>query len=91
MTIAPNGDIASFTTVWFDDVTRCAYFEPVGTYTPYQRRGLAKAVMFEGLRRVKRLGATFAFVGGFSPEADALYTSVMGPEYMRAERWTKEL
>ena len=54
VTIAPNGDIASFTTVWFDDVTRCAYFEPVGTYTPYQRRGLAKAVMYEGMRRAKR-------------------------------------
>ena len=91
VTIAPNGDIASFTTVWFDDVTRSAYFEPVGTYTPYQRRGLAKAVMVEGLRRVKRLGATMAFVGGFSPEADALYTSVMGPEYTRSERWVKEL
>ena len=51
-------------TVWFDDVTRCAYFEPMGTYSPYQRRGLAGAVMHEGLRRVQRLGATAAFVGG---------------------------
>lgn len=89
VTVAPNGDIASFTTVWFDDVTRCAYLEPVGTYTPYQRRGLAKAVMFEGMRRARRLGASLAFVSGFSPAADALYTSVMGPENTRSERWTK--
>ncbi len=34
-----NGDLAAFCTVWFDDGARTAYFEPVGTYTPYQRRG----------------------------------------------------
>ena len=27
--IAPDGSIASFCTIWFDDVTRSAYFEPV--------------------------------------------------------------
>ena len=88
--VAPNGDLASFCTVWYDDVTRSAYFEPVGTYTPYQRRGLARGVMYEGLRRVKRLGATMAFVGGHSPEANALYASVMGQEYALSERWVKE-
>lgn len=89
--VAPNGDLASFTTVWFDDVTRSAYFEPVGTYPSYQRRGLAKAVMHEGLRRVQRLGATVAFVGGYSPAANALYDAVMGPAYTRSERWSKRL
>ena len=88
--IAPNGDIASFCTVWFDDVTRSACFEPVGTYTPYQRRGLAKAVMVEGLRRAKRLGATLASVGGHSPEANALYGSVMGQDVDVSERWVKK-
>jgi GNAT superfamily N-acetyltransferase len=87
---APTGDLAAFCTVWYDDVTRSAYFEPVGTYTPYQRRGLGKAVMVEGLSRAKRLGATLAFVGGFSPEANALYTSVMGQEYALSERWAKQ-
>jgi mycothiol synthase len=88
--VAPNGDLASFCTVWYDDVTRSAYFEPVGTYTPYQRRGLAKVVMYEGLRRVKRLGATMAFVGGYAPQAHALYSSVMGRKYALSERWVKE-
>ena len=87
--VAPNGDLASFCTVWYDDVTRSAYFEPVGTYTPYQRRGLAKAVMVEGLRRVQRLGATVAFVGGYSPEANALYTAVMGHDFDLSEQWIK--
>jgi predicted acetyltransferase len=89
VSVAPNGDIASFCGVWYDDVTRSAYIEPVGTYTPYQRRGLATAVMNEGLRRVRRLGATVAFVGGYSAEANALYSSVMGQEYDLSERWVK--
>ncbi|MCJ7551113.1 MAG: GNAT family N-acetyltransferase [Anaerolineae bacterium] len=87
--VAPNGDLASFTTVWFDDVTRSAYFEPVGTYLLYHRRGLARAVMTEGLRRAQHLGATVAFVGGYSVAANALYDAVMGPEYARSERWSK--
>jgi mycothiol synthase len=87
--VAPNGDLGSFCTVWYDDVTRSAYFEPVGTYGPYQRRGLATAVMTEGLRRVQHLGATIAFVGGYSPEANALYCSVMGDGYDVSELWVK--
>jgi nitroreductase len=88
---APNGDIASFGGVWYDDVTRSADIEPVGTYGPYQRRGLARAVMLEGLRRVKRLGATLALVGGYTPAANALYASVMGPDHTLSQRWVLDL
>lgn len=88
--IASSGEIASFTTIWFDDVTRSAYFEPVATVPTHQRRGLAKSVMLEGLRRLKRMGAEIAFVGGYSPEANALYASVMGSEFDLSEAWIRE-
>jgi GNAT superfamily N-acetyltransferase len=88
--VAPSGEIASFTTIWFDDVTRSAYFEPVATVPAHQRRGLGKTVMTEGLRRLKRMGALVAFVGGYSPEANALYASVMGSEFDLSEAWVKE-
>jgi predicted N-acetyltransferase YhbS len=55
----------------------------------HQRRGLGKAVMCEGLRRVKRMGATLATVGGFSVAANALYASVMSPEYELQTPWSK--
>ncbi len=29
--IAPDGAVAAFCTIWFDDVTRSAYYEPVAT------------------------------------------------------------
>jgi mycothiol synthase len=88
--VAPDGAIASFTTIWFDDVTRSAYFEPVATIPAHQRRGLGKAVMNEGLRRLQRMGATLALVCGFSPEANGLYRSVMGPDHELYEPWVRE-
>ncbi|MBM3127215.1 MAG: GNAT family N-acetyltransferase [Chloroflexi bacterium] len=88
--VASSGEIASFTTIWFDDVTRSAHFEPVATVPAHQRRGLGKAVMTEGLRRLKRMGALVAFVGGYSPEANALYASVMGNEFDLSEPWVRE-
>jgi mycothiol synthase len=88
--IAPDGAIAAFCTVWFDDVTRSAYFEPVATVPAHQRRGLGKSLMTEGLRRLQRMGANLAFVSGSSPAANALYRSVMGNDYELNEPWTRE-
>jgi mycothiol synthase len=88
--IAPDGSIASFCTIWFDDVTRSACFEPVATVPSHQRRGLGKAVMAEGLRRLQHMGATRAFVSGYSSEANALYRSALSPEQELNEVWVRE-
>jgi mycothiol synthase len=88
--IAPDGAVASFCTVWFDDVTRTGYFEPVATAPAHQRRGLGKAVMCEGLRRLKKMGGTMATVGGHTPAANTLYASVLSTEYNLFEPWAKE-
>lgn len=87
--VTADGAIAAFCTIWFDDVTRSAYFEPVATVPAHQRRGLGKAVMTEGLSRLQRMGATMAFVGGLTPAANALYRSVMGPDHELYESWVK--
>ncbi len=89
--IAPDGSTAAFCTTWFDDVSRTAYFEPVATVPAHQRRGLGRAVMIEGLHRLKRMGCKVAFVGGYSQAANALYFSVMGPEYDISEPWEKTI
>jgi len=70
--VAPDSKYAAFCTIWFDDVTRSAYFEPEGTAPQQQRCGLGKAVMCKGLRRLKRMGATLPFVGSYMPPAHAL-------------------
>jgi len=89
--VAPSGVFAAFCTVWYDDVTRTGYFEPVGTAPEHQRRGLGKAVMCEALRRLKRVGGTLATVGGYTTAANALYVSVMSAEHVLSEPWVKEL
>jgi mycothiol synthase len=89
--VAPGGEFASFCTVWFDDVTRTGAFEPVGTAPEYQRCGLGKAVMCEGLRRLRWMGATMAYVGSYGMPAHALYASAGFTEYDLFEPWAKEL
>lgn len=89
--VAPDGRLAAFTTLWYDDVTRTGYFEPVGTAPQHQRRGLASAIMQEGMRRLKSMGGVYATVAGYSEAAIRLYGSVMQSEPRRYERWSKPL
>ena len=89
--VAADGEFAAFATVWFDDVTRTGAFEPVGTAPEHQRKGLGKAIMTEGLRRLQHLGATLAYVGSFNTAAHALYASVGFTRYDLSERWIKRL
>jgi GNAT superfamily N-acetyltransferase len=89
--VAETGELAAFCTVWFDDVTRSAVFEPVGTVPEHQRRGLGRALMTEGLRRAQRVGATLALVASFSAPAHALYEAMGFREYELLERWGKTL
>lgn len=87
--VAGDGELAAFCTIWYDDVTRTGYFEPVGTSPDHQRKGLGKAIMCEGLRRIKHMGAVYATVAGYSEAAIALYGSIMSPEDVLFERWYK--
>lgn len=89
--VAPDGSIASFCTIWFDDVTRTAYYEPVATVPSKQRMGLGRAVLTEGLLRLYRMGAVRAFVGGYSEGANALYSSVFGPSHTIYEPWWRQV
>jgi mycothiol synthase len=59
---APDGSFAAFCIVWFDPANQIGLFEPVGCHPEHQRRGLATAVMHEGLRRLHALGAHRAHV-----------------------------
>jgi predicted N-acetyltransferase YhbS len=70
-------------------VTRTGAFEPVAVVPEHQRLGLGKALMFEGLRRIRKLGATQATVGSYGPIAGALYESAGFCNYDMAEPWYK--
>lgn len=89
--VAPNDELAAFCTIWYDDVTRTGLFEPVGTALQHQRRGLGKAILVEGLIRLKRLGADLAYVQSYAEPAHALYASVGFKEYRILKPWIKEI
>jgi GNAT superfamily N-acetyltransferase len=87
--VADDGSIASFCTIWFDDVTRSAYYEPVATVPAHQRRGLSRALLTLGLHKLKRMGCLWAFVGGFEEGPNQLYETTIGPAYGQYQSWVK--
>jgi ribosomal protein S18 acetylase RimI-like enzyme len=89
--VAPDGTFASFAIVWLDEANRIGMFEPVGTHPDHRRRGLARAVLREGLRRLRALDATKAYVGcGTGEDVTQLYRSAGFTEYDEEHLWRKE-
>lgn len=89
--VAPDGAVASFATIWFDDVTLTAACEPVATSPAHQKKGLARACIHEGLRRARDMGATMAFVGSGEEPAHRCYESAGFTEYVVSRPWIKEV
>jgi mycothiol synthase len=89
--VAPDGAVASFCTIWFDDVTRTAACEPVATAPSHQRKGLATACIHEGLRRAGEKGATMGFVGSGEEHAHRCYDSAGFKDFLLTQQWVKEL
>ena len=75
--VSPEGEFAAYCICWYDPTTRIGQFEPVGARAAFRRRGLGKALMFEGQRRLRNLGARTAIVltNGDNVPAIALYKS----------------
>lgn len=57
-----EGELAAYCIVWWDPVTKMGEFEPVGTAERFRGRGYGKAVLREGMRRIRALGGTYATV-----------------------------
>lgn len=62
-----EGIYAAHAGLWFDKASRIALVEPVCTIPECRRMGLAREAVFEGLRRVRTMGAKIAVVGSDQP------------------------
>lgn len=91
VSIYKDDTIASFCTVWFEEKNRIGVFEPAGTHPDHQRKGLRKAVLIEGLKRLKALGAEIAYVGSYGEATGYFYESAGFINYEPHYPWTKEL
>lgn len=74
VSLAPDGSFAAHVGVTFDEVNRFGIFEPVCTHPLHTRKGLARALVLEGMRRLQERGACSASVEtGEAEPANALY------------------
>lgn len=91
--VMPDGAFASYCICWLDTTNRCGEFEPVGTHPSYQMRGLGRAVVLEGLRRLKALGGTSAIVlvEAGNEAATKLYESVGFRVYNRTDDYSRTI
>ena len=87
---APDGMFAAYVAVPYDDVNRRGIFEPVCTHPNHQRKGLARALMGEGLLRLRALGAADATVDtGDMVAANSFYTAMGFTEAYKGYVWRK--
>ncbi|TAK57794.1 MAG: GNAT family N-acetyltransferase [Dehalococcoidia bacterium] len=86
-----EGRLVSYCVCWLDVVNRVGHFEPVGTHHAFVRRGFGRAVVREGMRRLRERGMQTATVGTASVNlaAQRLYASA-GFEVVDTEDWYRK-
>lgn len=86
-----NGKLAAGLNAWFDEPSGTGVLEPLGCRAPYRRRGLARALVNEALRRLEALGANRVLVQAEATNTSAcsLHASIGFQELGSKSRWTK--
>ena len=69
----PDGGVAGYALFWFDNTTLVGLLEPMRVEDEYQRRGLARMLLTNGLDRLARKGARRLKVGFETTAARNLY------------------
>lgn len=84
-----DGTLASCCILWYDEKTKTGVLEPVGTHPDHRKKGLGKAVILEGLNRLKVLGGKRAYVNCYGDERMAFYASAGFKTYDNGYFWKK--
>ncbi|MBN1666810.1 MAG: hypothetical protein JW862_06965, partial [Anaerolineales bacterium] len=86
--VTPDGEIAAFSTISYDDCTRSALIVLEGEAAEHSQRGLLPAMTVAGMRRLKSLGCTRLCAIASDEPTHAMYQTVMHT-YRVAHPWTK--
>ncbi|NHJ41080.1 MAG: GNAT family N-acetyltransferase [Asgard group archaeon] len=89
---ASDGNFAAFCTIRFDPLSKIAELEPVGTHPNHRRLGLGKAVIIEGLKRLKKYKPISIVISGAANTigANHLYDSLGFTDKIAINHWTKK-
>jgi len=89
---APDRTFAAYVGIPYEEVNRYGIYEPVCTHPDHRQKGLAQALMIEGLHRLQAMGALDATVetGDMIP-ANKLYDSIGFTEVRQGTYWRKIL
>lgn len=89
--VAPDDTFAAFALIWLDQANGVGVFEPLGVSAAHRRRGLGRAILDEGVRRLHELGARIACVqtGLQNERARALYEASEFVELDRDLAWIR--
>lgn len=73
--VAPDGSLAGFTVMWFDERNGVGLFEPVGVHHNHRRRGLGAALLGVGMGRMRdaRLSRAMVMYEESNPASGPLY------------------
>ncbi len=92
LALSPGATWAGYVGLPYDSKNKRGVFEPVCTHPDHGGKGIAKALMLEGLRRLKALGGEQVSVGtGDQVAANRLYRSLGFTEERRGFYWRKRL
>lgn len=87
---APDGRLVAGCEALIDARNAAADVERICTHGAFRRRGLARAVIHDCLRRLQAMGLTRATIAGYSPEALALYGSLGAVEQRACRIYRRE-
>jgi len=90
--VAPDGTFAAFATGRIDPLSKLAEIEPVGVHPEHRRKGLAKAVVLECIRRLQKYEPEYIVILGaaITEGATHLYDS-LGFNKTDVNAWVKEV
>lgn len=84
--VDPNGNFVSYCGMWYDPEAGYGVIEPVATDPEYRKMGMGKAVVLEGIKRVRDLGAKKVFVGS----SQQFYYSIGMRPFATATLWKRK-
>ncbi len=90
--IAPDGTFAAFATGRIDPLSKLAEIEPVGVHPGHRRKGLAKAIVLECIRRLQKYKPeSIVILGAASTESATHMYDSLGFNRTDVHVWVKEV